>query len=241
MFNLFPARRFFRVNPTVVRLRYALAPAIVLPLFLFGIREPLSHARTLQVRERPIVYGAPIEQALEGRQVDTYQIDLNEGQYVRIVVEQRGVDVVVALRSPDGAQIYEVDSPNGTAGTEEIPYVVKRSGRYAVTVASFDEKAPAGSPRDQPDARQRQHEDRNGQRLRQVERAAAHPVSSRHHEVAGDVGGEDMAQGKEAGQVDHSGDDTEQRRQPRLQLRQLQRVIRRIGNIFECRGPSSER
>ncbi len=144
MFNLFPAKRFFRVNPTGVRFRRTLVMAIVLPLLLFGIREPLSQARTLQVKERPIVYGAPIEQALEGRQVHTYQLDLNEGQYVRIIVEQRGVDVVVALRSADGALIYEVDSPNGTAGTEEIPYVVKRSGRYLVTVASFDEKAPVG-------------------------------------------------------------------------------------------------
>lgn len=144
MSNLFPAKRFFRVNPTGVRLRRALMMATILPLFLFGIREPLPQARTLQVKERPIVYGAPIEQALEGRQVHTYQLDLNDGQYVRLIVEQRGVDVVVALRSADGSLIYEVDSPNGTAGTEEVPYVVKRSGRYLVTVASFDEKAPAG-------------------------------------------------------------------------------------------------
>ncbi|MGH9838925.1 MAG: tetratricopeptide repeat protein, partial [Blastocatellia bacterium] len=144
MFDLFPAKQFFRVNPTGVRLRRTLAMAVVLPLLLFGIREPRSQARTLQVKERSLVYGAPIEQALEGRQVHTYQLDLNEGQYVRIIVEQRGVDVVVALRNADGALVYEVDSPNGTAGTEEIPYVVKRSGRYLVTVASFDEKAPAG-------------------------------------------------------------------------------------------------
>src|SRR5215510_7530527 len=144
MLDLFSAKQFFRVNPTSVRLRYTLAPAIVLPFFLFGIWEPLFQARALQVKERPLVYGAPIEQALEGRQVDTYQLDLNEGKYIRIIVEQRGVDVVVALRSADGALIYEVDSPNGTAGTEEIPYVVKRSGRYLATVASFDEKAPAG-------------------------------------------------------------------------------------------------
>src|SRR5262245_2312721 len=144
MFDLFPAKRLFRVNSTGVLLRHTLAIAIVLPLFLFGILEHPSQARTLQVKDRPLVYGAPIEQALEGRQLHTYQLDLNEGQYVRIVVEQRGVDVVVALRSADGALIYEVDSPNGTEGTEEIPYVIKRSGRYLATVASFDEKAPAG-------------------------------------------------------------------------------------------------
>ena len=144
MFDLFPAKQFFRGNPTSVRLRYIVVIAVVWLLVPFGIREPRSQARTLQVKERPLVYGAPIEQAMEGRQVHTYQLDLNEGQYVRIIVEQRGVDVVVGLRSADGALIYEVDSPNGTAGTEEIPYVVKRAGRYLVTVGSFDEKAPAG-------------------------------------------------------------------------------------------------
>src|SRR5713101_4961271 len=45
---------------------------------------------------------------------------------------------------------------------------------------------------DQPDDRQSQHEDGNGQRLRQVERAALHRRSGGHHEVAGDVGGENI-------------------------------------------------
>src|SRR5262245_63854964 len=123
MFDLFPAKRFFRVNPTGVRLRSTWAMTIVLLLFLFGIREPLSQARTLQVRERPLVYGAPIEQALEGRQVHTYQLDLNEGQYVRIIVEQRGVDVVVVLRGSDGGALAEADFDRGLSGQEILALV----------------------------------------------------------------------------------------------------------------------
>src|SRR5262245_26650550 len=157
MLDLFSAKQIFRVNPTSVRLRYTLAPAIVLPFFLFGIWEPLFQARALQVKERPLVYGAPIEQALEGRQVHTYQLDLNEGQYVRIIVEQRGVDVVVVLRGSDGGALAEADFDRGLSGQEILALVTnvacacqleirsksKTAGQYTLKLA---EARPATPP-----------------------------------------------------------------------------------------------
>src|SRR5262245_1737998 len=116
MFDLFPGKQFFRVNPTGVRLWRTSLMAIVLPLFLFGIREPLSQARMLQEKEFPLVYGAPIEREMAGGQSHRYLINLTGGSYVHLVVEQRGIDVVVTLSEADGAKLLTMDTPNGTMG-----------------------------------------------------------------------------------------------------------------------------
>jgi len=46
-----------------------------------------------------------------------------------------------------------------------------------------------------------------------------HRRSGSDHKIASDMGGENMAQGKKARKVDHSGDDTEQSGQPLFQAR----------------------
>ena len=93
---------------------------------------------------RPLTAGISIERELAGGQIHLYQLSLTEGRYIHLIVEQRGIDVVVALSGADGTKHLEIDSPNGTMGPEELPFVVKSSGQYVVTVRSLEEKAPAG-------------------------------------------------------------------------------------------------
>src|SRR5438067_1795099 len=64
--------------------------------------------------------GKPIERELAGGQSHSYRIALTSGQYLHIVVDQRGIDVVVTLFDPTGKQVIEVDSPNGDQGPEPI-------------------------------------------------------------------------------------------------------------------------
>src|SRR5437867_2320983 len=58
--------------------------------------------------------GKPIDRELGGGQSHFYQIALASGQYLHVVVDQRGIDVIVALFGPDGKLIFGVDSPTGT-------------------------------------------------------------------------------------------------------------------------------
>src|SRR5215470_15151941 len=44
--------------------------------------------------------GKPIERELTGGQSHSYQIAMASGQYMHLVVDQRGIDVVVALFTP---------------------------------------------------------------------------------------------------------------------------------------------
>src|SRR5262252_7254758 len=64
--------------------------------------------------------GKPVERELSGGQSHSYKITLISGQYLHIVVEQRGIDVAVALFTPDGKKIGEVDSEQLIEGSETV-------------------------------------------------------------------------------------------------------------------------
>jgi hypothetical protein len=53
--------------------------------------------------------GRPVERELSGGQWHSYKIALVSNQYLHIEVEQRGIDVAVALFTPDGKKVGEVD------------------------------------------------------------------------------------------------------------------------------------
>jgi CHAT domain-containing protein/tetratricopeptide (TPR) repeat protein len=88
--------------------------------------------------------GKPIDRELEGGGLHAYQVGLAAGEYLRVIVEQRGIDVVVTLFSPGDAKLNEVDSPNGTQGPEPIAVVAEVSGSYRLQVRSLDREAPPG-------------------------------------------------------------------------------------------------
>ena len=55
--------------------------------------------------------GKPIERKLSGGESHSYQLNVTTGQYARVVVEQKGIDVVVSLFGPDGKLITAVAIP----------------------------------------------------------------------------------------------------------------------------------
>jgi erythromycin esterase len=63
---------------------------------------------------------------------------------VHAVVDQKGVDVAVRVLAPDGAQVLDVDSPNGTEGPEVVEFQAKADGVYRIEVRSLDPQAKEG-------------------------------------------------------------------------------------------------
>ncbi|HYH85194.1 MAG TPA: CHAT domain-containing protein [Pyrinomonadaceae bacterium] len=88
--------------------------------------------------------GKPIERELAGDATHSYRITLAANQFLHVVVEQKGIDVVVALFAPDGKKVAEIDSPNGTQGPEAISVVTEAAGNYRLEVRSLEAKAEAG-------------------------------------------------------------------------------------------------
>jgi CHAT domain-containing protein/tetratricopeptide (TPR) repeat protein len=87
---------------------------------------------------------APIEQELKGGEAHKYRVMLAVGQYLEVVVEQKGIDVVIKLFGPDGQKISEVDSPNGTQGPEPASLIASATGYYRLDVISPDKGVAGG-------------------------------------------------------------------------------------------------
>jgi len=84
--------------------------------------------------------GKLIERTLNGNETDNYQVTLQVGQYLHIIVEQRDIDVEVILYSPNGEQLAISNSFNGTTGPEPISLIAQASGNYQLKVRRFEEE-----------------------------------------------------------------------------------------------------
>ena len=67
---------------------------------------------------------------------------LDACETVDVVVDQLGIDLVVALRGPDGQELIAIDSPNGEHGVEGLVWAAEIPGIHILEV-----RAPSGAPR----------------------------------------------------------------------------------------------
>jgi tetratricopeptide (TPR) repeat protein len=88
--------------------------------------------------------GKPIERELSGGQSHSYKITMISGQYSHIVVAKRGIDVAVALFTPDGKKISEADSEHLIEGSETVSVIAEASGAYLIEVRSPEKTAKTG-------------------------------------------------------------------------------------------------
>jgi CHAT domain-containing protein/Tfp pilus assembly protein PilF len=95
--------------------------------------------------QEPIVVGQPVTREMRGGEQHTYQVSLSAGQYARVVVEQKGIDVVLSLLGADGKPLLEVDNNlSGTRGMEIVSLVAEVSSTYVLSVRSLEKNASAG-------------------------------------------------------------------------------------------------
>jgi len=105
----------------------------------------LSGAVNVAQAQQELVVGQPVAREMRGGEEHAYQVTLSAGQYTRVVVEQRGIDVVLALFGADGKPIVEVDNNlSGTRGLETVSLVAEVSGAYRLNVRSLEKGASAG-------------------------------------------------------------------------------------------------
>lgn len=80
--------------------------------------------------------------AAESGTAYSHPIELEAGDFVRAVVEQRA-DVRVELLDPEGREVLHVDGPHAKREDEEIAAIAERAGLYQLRVLSCPESAPA--------------------------------------------------------------------------------------------------
>ncbi|MCI0621022.1 MAG: CHAT domain-containing tetratricopeptide repeat protein [Acidobacteria bacterium] len=93
---------------------------------------------------RALIPGAAVERQLEGGRSHTYEVALNAGQFIEIVVNQQGLDVVVTMNGADGEQLAEVDGPNAMHGPERLAHIAEVTGIYKLVVRPYRDTAPLG-------------------------------------------------------------------------------------------------
>ena len=93
---------------------------------------------------RLIELGKPIRRDLVGGQRHYYRIRLRDDQFLKVVVEQQGIDVVAQVSGPDGKTISEFDSESRLQGQEVISLAPEAPGDYQLIVWPKLRGAPAG-------------------------------------------------------------------------------------------------
>jgi CHAT domain-containing protein/Tfp pilus assembly protein PilF len=92
-----------------------------------------------------LAVGQPVAREMRGGDEHTYQVTLSAGQYARVVLEQKGIDVVLALFGADGKPLLEVDNNlSGTSGLEVVSLVAEVSGTYRFNVHALEKGASPG-------------------------------------------------------------------------------------------------
>jgi CHAT domain-containing protein/Tfp pilus assembly protein PilF len=87
--------------------------------------------------------GQTAERELKGGEAHSYIISLRPGEFLRVLVEQRGINVVVTLRGHTGVKLFEVNLLLET-GPEPVSYEAIQGGDYTLDVRPLNARASAG-------------------------------------------------------------------------------------------------
>lgn len=101
-------------------------------------------SRVTQSPATEIQAGFKQERELSGGEKHTYLLGFKANDFVKLVVEQKGIDVVVRLLGPDGKVNQERDSRNGNQGLEPLSLIVEQAGTYILEVVAVEKTAKAG-------------------------------------------------------------------------------------------------
>src|SRR5262245_1679565 len=94
---------------------------------------------------RPLEQGPAVKRELSGGQRHIYRLRLGADQFLKAMIEQQGIDVVVRISGPDGKQMLEFDSERRPQGEEPVVLVAEAAGDYQLDVQPKQERATAGN------------------------------------------------------------------------------------------------
>ncbi|HKR58343.1 MAG TPA: CHAT domain-containing tetratricopeptide repeat protein [Pyrinomonadaceae bacterium] len=138
-----------RTSTLVMRLLVALtAVTLTTQNLAFDAPDAKQQEQTAQ-DSRPtdvgeLKIGEPIGRELAGGAAHSYRVSLTQGQYLKVVVDQKGIDVVIRVFGPDGQKLREVDE-TPAAVLESTFLIAEAAGVYRVEVGSSSNDAKSGT------------------------------------------------------------------------------------------------
>jgi CHAT domain-containing protein/Tfp pilus assembly protein PilF len=88
--------------------------------------------------------GAPVERELKGGEAHSYRITLAAGQYLRAVVDQRGIEVALTLHGSENQPVRPFYGPSSSQGPKELSLVAEVSGDYRLDIRAVENEAEPG-------------------------------------------------------------------------------------------------
>lgn len=113
----------------------AMKKLLLLLLALIAI-VPFSASAQKSIK---LIPGFKNETFLAKNQKDTYSIKLNKGDFLDMVLLQKGVDVIIDVYDPKKLKLKSFDSPNGDSGPELVQIEARTSGLYQLEVHPYDD------------------------------------------------------------------------------------------------------
>jgi CHAT domain-containing protein len=89
--------------------------------------------------------GTLLEREIIGNQAHCYKFDLRTGDYIHIVAEQKGSDIILTIFAPDGSKRLHIDRPNGSRGAEGLSFIANLTGTFYMKVSGYSESATRGT------------------------------------------------------------------------------------------------
>lgn len=138
-------------HPTAGRAFTVAFLLLLAPLVNFAQRSAVKPARDGRPakasgeasRVRRLEYGTAARLALGGGESHVHSGSAPAGKYVRVVVEQQGIDVVLSLIAEDGRVTVRADNANGTRGAESVSLAAASDETFRVKVEAREPKAKA--------------------------------------------------------------------------------------------------
>ncbi|MBI4850446.1 MAG: CHAT domain-containing protein [Acidobacteria bacterium] len=81
-----------------------------------------------------------LNQQIDANKTHFYKVDLVEGQYIKVLVEQKGADLEVKLLDANDKLVVMTDNPFGQQGTEVLEAIIKVSGSYKIELINNSPK-----------------------------------------------------------------------------------------------------
>src|SRR5262249_51667172 len=104
-----------------------------------GLHQSKPDAK-IKAKESPrLRLGKPVEREEAPGQTQAYRLKLRSGEFARVTVEQRGVDVALKLAGPNGEQLAEVNNKKSRDESETLLFVAEAKVYYLLELRAAHE------------------------------------------------------------------------------------------------------
>ena len=107
-------------------------------LFLLPVLVCSSFVTASAQTSATLQLNAPLERTIGGGQSHEFTVRVEEKNFVKLVVDQHGIDLVVHVTAADGTSLGDFDTPNGAEGPEVVTFIAESAGSCRITVKPLD-------------------------------------------------------------------------------------------------------